>query len=136
MPRITTMLSFVAAGGLLAALPQTANAQRTEGDARTPIGQWGRQLAPEGTFWLDSDEDREVVRYSQRRDVQICLPRPEGVNAADRGVPLRITWDGANTTTLYPGNCLYFDAMRVSVKPAAPLPSGAVLTGRFHASSS
>lgn len=136
MPRITTILYAITAGGLLATMPQAAQAQRTEGDARSPMTQWGRQLAPEGTFWLDSNEDREVVRYSQRRDVQICLPRPEGVNAAERTVPLKISWDGVNTTTLYPGNCLYFDAMRVSVKPAAPLPSGTTLTGRFHASRS
>jgi hypothetical protein len=44
-----------------------------------------------------------------------------------------VTWDQTNTVVLYPGNCLYFDARRVSVKPATPLPQGVVLRGKVEA---
>lgn len=110
----------------------SASAQQTEGDARGPVAQWGRMLAEPGTFWLDSNDDREVIRYTTPRDVRLCLPRPQGVGAADRGYPLQVTWDQSNRVTLYPGNCLFFDARRVSVKPATNLPSGVVLQGRVE----
>ena len=35
---------------------------------------------------------------------------------------------------LTPGNCLYFDARRVMLKPAEPLPAGVTLEGRIDAS--
>lgn len=129
--------SRLAAGGLALAaaaamLPAPAAAQRTEGDANSRIMQWGRMMAEPGTFWLDSMDDREVVRYTTPRDVTLCLPRPEGVGAAEQGIPITVTWDQVNSATLYPGNCLFFDAMRVTLKPAAPLPSGVTLTGRLQ----
>ena len=133
MPRTIAMLSLAAAGVALAA-PQAVLAQRTEGDASSPVTQHARWMAPPGTFWLDSNDDREVIRYTKPRDVRICLPRPEGVGAADKGYPLTITWDSTNTAVLRPGNCLFFDAMRVSVKPASALPSGVTLTGRIDTS--
>jgi hypothetical protein len=89
-------------------------------------------LAEPGTFWLDSNEDREVVRYTTPRDVRLCLPEPRGVNAPDRGYPLRITWDRTNSVILYPGNCMFFDARQVTVKPATDLPRGVVLRGQVE----
>ena len=115
-----------------ALLGMPAQAQQTEGDARSPVVQWGRMLDEPGTFWLDNMQDREVIRYTSARDVTLCLPRPEGIDAAERAIPLTVTWDRQNTATVYPGNCLYFDAMRVTLKPAAPLPSGVTLTGQLQ----
>lgn len=89
-----------------------------------------RFYADPGTFWLDGDQDRELIRYSHPRDVRLCLPKPAGVAGAKHGYALMVHWDPNNTATLFPGNCLYFDATRVSVKPAEALPQGVVLQGR------
>lgn len=99
----------------------------------SPLGRYARGLAEPGTFWLDTNDDREIIRYTTSRDVRLCLPRPEGVGSADRGFPLIVTWDQTNKVTLQPGNCLYFDAKRVSVKPATALPSGVTLEGQVDA---
>ncbi len=112
-----------------------AHAQHVEGDVTDPIMRQARMNAEPGTFWLDSMDDREVVRYTTPRDVSLCLPRPTGVSAADKGYPLTLTWDQVNTAILYPGNCFYFDAKRVSIKPAETLPSGVTLTGKVETAS-
>lgn len=128
---IRPILSCALILAMAAAAP--AAAQQVEGDATSALTQWGRMMAEPGTFWLDSNDDVEVVRYTTPRDVRLCLPRPEGVFAAQKGYPLTITWDGANTAVLRPGNCLFFDARRVTVKPATALPSGVTLQGRIEA---
>lgn len=133
MPNLKSFL--VAASGAAALTATPAIAQQTEGDAATPIQQWGRMHAQPGTFWLDSNDDTELVRYTSSRDVGICLPEPTGVFAAQKGYPLQITWDGTNTAVLRPGNCFYFDAKSVKVKPVKPLPSGVTLKGRVQTSS-
>lgn len=118
--------------GIAAIAAAPALGQDTEGDANSPIAQWGRMLAPEGTFWLDSEDDIEIIRYTTPRDVSLCLPQPTGVYAAQKGLPLQITWDNQYSVTLRPGNCFYFDARTVKVKPAKALPSGVTLTGRVQ----
>lgn len=131
MPRkIKLPLSIAAAALSLCATP--ALAQHTAGDANSTLMQWARMNAEPGTFWLDSMNDRELIRYTSPRDISLCLPEPRGVGAADRGYPLQITWDQVNTVTLFPGNCFFFDAKQVVVKPAAELPSGVVLSGRLE----
>lgn len=119
--------------GVAMAAPLPVAAQQTEGGADSPVTQWGRRLAEPGTFWLDSMDDTELIRYTTPRDVRLCLPEPRGVFAAQKGIPLRITWDGTNTAVLRPGNCLFFDARQVKVKPAAALPSGVTLSGSVDA---
>lgn len=130
-----TCIAGACVAALSVAIAAPAAAQHVEGDARTLVERWGRSLAPAGTFWLDSNEDREIIRYTTPRDVRLCLPEPGGVNAPDKGFPLRVTWDQTNVVTLYPGNCLFFDARQVTVKPASELPRGVVLRGRVEASS-
>ena len=115
--------------------PAAAATQQMEGDATSRLEWLGRAHAQPGTFWLDSNEDREIIRYTTPRDVRLCLPTPSGTGAAERGYPLRVTWDQTNTVVLYPGNCLFFDARRVSVRPAAELPQGVVLEGSVEAAS-
>lgn len=129
----TLMAAAAAAAMPLMAAPTPAAAQHVEGDAHSALMQWARMHAEPGTFWLDSMDDREIIRYTTTRDVSLCLPAPRGVGEADRGYPLRISWDGTNSVVLYPGNCFYFDAKRVVVKPAAELPPNVVLTGRVRA---
>jgi hypothetical protein len=129
-----TRMAALSATAVLATLNVPAAAQHLEGDARSPVERWGRALADPGTFWLDSNDDREIIRYSTPRDVRLCLPEPRGVNSPERGVPLRVTWDRVNSLILYPGNCLFFDARQVTVKPASNLPNGVVIKGRVEAS--
>ena len=117
-----------AIAGSMFAFP--AVAQDIEGDAYSSLAQWGRMMAEPGSFWLDSEEERDVIRYTQPRDVRLCLPKPTGVGSADEGVPIRVTWDQTNVAMLTPGNCLFFDAKRVTLKPAEPLPAGVTLSGR------
>lgn len=118
----------VAAVGLIAA---PALAQQIEGDA-TGLTRSGRILEAPGTFWLDSNDDVEVIRYTTPRDVRLCLPRPEGPDAAKLAHPLQVTWDQSNRVVLRPGNCLFFDARRVTVKPATDLPRGVTLRGHVE----
>lgn len=124
-------ISLAAAGALcLAAAP--AVAQHTEGDALSRLGQYARMNAAPGTFWLDGNEDREIIRYTSPRDVQLCLPRPSGIGAAEQGYAVRVTWDGASEAILYPGNCLFFDASRVSLSPAEDIPDDVTIQGRVE----
>lgn len=134
MPRIRTLA--IAAAGLATVTAMPAIAQDVDADAADgPVVQWGRMNAAPGTFWLDSLDDVELIRYTSPRDVSLCLPEPTGVFAAQKGIPLQITWDNQYTVTLRPGNCFYFDAKTVKVKPAAPLPTGVTLTGRVQTAS-
>jgi hypothetical protein len=129
--KITSIAATCAAVLTLTAAP--AVAQHLEGDARSIYGRWERMSAPPGTFWLDSSEDREIIRYTTPRDVTLCLPEPQNPRVASRDYALQVTWDRVNTLNLYPGNCLYFDARQVTVKPASTLPAGVVLKGRVAA---
>lgn len=133
MARLATSALVLAVASAVAA-PGPVWAQRMEGDALSPTERWGRMRAEPGTFWLDGNEDREIIRYSTPRDVRLCLPRAKGVGAADRAYPITVTWDGTTRATLYPGNCLFFDARQVTLKPAAELPRGVTLTGQVETS--
>jgi hypothetical protein len=104
----------------------------TEGDAESRLVQHARMMAPPGTFWLDSNDDREIVRYTTPRDVSLC--QGEGSIMAEE-IPIRVTWDGTNTAILYPGNCLYFDARQVVIRPAERLPPNVTLRGRVETAS-
>lgn len=127
-----TMGLAAAAATAVLGLSSAANAAAV----RDPVLRWSEMSAPPGTFFLNNQDDREVIHYTTPRDVRLCLPpaeeTPGGRPAAT--VPLRVTWDGINGT-LYPGNCLFFDAKRVTVKPAAALPSNVVLRGTVETAS-
>lgn len=133
MARLATSTLVIALASALA-VPGAASAQQVEGDALSATERWGRMRAEPGTFWLDGNEDREIIRYTTPRDVRLCLPRAKGVGAADRAYPITVTWDGTTRATLYPGNCLFFDARQVVLKPATELPRGVTLTGQVETS--
>jgi len=118
--KLLTVLTVGVLGGLLA---QTSDAQIR--------GEFERQerLRP-GTFFLTSEDDeRELVRYSEPRDLRLCL------DAADEGeaLPIEVAWDNdaedRQTAILHPGNCLHIDAAQVSVSPTEDLPEGHVFQG-------
>jgi hypothetical protein len=130
--KLRIIAATCAAALALTAAP--AIGQHLEGDARSIYERWERMSAPPGTFWLDSSSDREVVRYTTARDVTLCLDEPSTVAGSIQGYALQVTWDRVNTLKLHPGNCLFFDARQVTVKPAAALPAGVVLRGRVETS--
>lgn len=133
MPFLKPMLATATIA--LVTAPAPALAQDVEGDANSNLVQLGRYHSPDGTFWLDSNDDTELIRYTSARDVSLCLPKPGGVDTADKGYPLRITWDNQWSTVLRPGNCFYFDAKTVKVRPAEPLPNNVTLEGRVRTES-
>ncbi|MBI1200399.1 MAG: hypothetical protein GC203_21270 [Phenylobacterium sp.] len=121
---VSTLFATAAAAGLAG----TAAAQVTD-----PVVRYGQRLADPGEFYLNTEDAREVVRYSSPRDVRLCLPRNAGVDQrAVEDVPVTVAWGGYRAT-LYPGNCLYFDAQRVMVSPAKPLPNGQTIHGTIEA---
>ena len=132
-PRTSIALALGAAIAATSAAPVLA--QQLEGDTNSAVMRYARSAAEPGTFWLDNSEDREIIRYSTPRDVRLCLPRAQGVGAAERAVPIVVTWDQTVRATLYPGNCLHFDAKQVTLRPARELPSGVALTGHVETAS-
>lgn len=134
MVRPTAISLMFAAASALTLGATATQAQQVEGDAISPTERWARSRAEPGTFWLDSNDDREIIRYSTPRDVRLCLPPAKGVGSAEKAYPITVTWDGTTRATLYPGNCLFFDARRVTLKPAADLPRGVTLTGQVETS--
>jgi len=133
-PRFGRTLMAAALFAAPLALAGPAQAQHVEGDANSALLRYGRMMSEPGTFWLDGNGDREVIRYTTPRDIRLCLPRAQGVASPRQAYAVQVTWDQTNQAMLTPGNCLYFDARRVMLKPAEPLPAGVTLEGRIDAS--
>lgn len=97
-----------------------------------PIMQLAEQLAPRNQFFIDSNQNVEVIRFKTARDVEICADRARhDVGSASRGYPIKVNWDDQNAI-IAPGNCMAFDSQRVSVSAASRLPQDVVLTGSFR----
>ena len=116
----------IAATLLLAALPVRAQSD--------PVTLLAEQMAGPGTFFLNNSESRDVVHYSHKRDLEVCVPskpKPSPTLHPAIEIPVKLTWDGG-TATVFPGNCFYFDAKEVTVSPGAPLPQDEILTGHIR----
>lgn len=99
-----------------------------------PVLAYAQQLAPRDSFFLNSDRDIELVRFSSMRDHTICVPRSaRGVDAPRQNIGVKVSWDG-NEATVEPGHCFSFDAKKVSVTPAGPLPDDVDLVGTIRTS--
>jgi hypothetical protein len=95
-----------------------------------PLIAWGQELAPRNKFFLNSDQDVELVRFKRAHDIELCAarPDPDAIGSARHGYPIMVTWD-QDTGIIAPGNCLSFEAQRVKIRPASPLPQSVELTG-------
>lgn len=97
-----------------------------------PVLQWAQQIAPRNQFFIDSDQNVEVIRFKTARDLELCAglghDRPGFLT---RGYPIKVSWDN-QTALIAPGNCLAFDAARVSVSAGSHLPENVILTGTFR----
>lgn len=88
----------------------------------------------DATFYLSSGTSRELVRFSDERDVRICIPQDEARGATQEpNIPVEVRFDG-NVVTVYPGNCFEFDARQatVALPDDVDLPPDAVVSGRFR----
>ena len=126
---ITAAVVSVAALG--AAAPLAAQKLTNEGlPPADPLMQEAQWDAPRNTFFLNGDRDVELIRFKRLHDIEICAGKPnrDAVGAARRGYPIQVSWD-SDVSVIAPGNCLTFDAMRVTVKPASALPQSIELVG-------
>ena len=121
------------AGAILCLAPANAQTFRSEGPLpEDPLIQYAEQIAPRNEFFINGDGDVEVIRFKTPRDLELCARRahnsPDGRIA---GYPVKVTWD-TDSAVVMPGNCLAFDARRVTVSAASRLPEDVVLQGTFR----
>ena len=131
--RTTKFFALAAASAILlgAAGPAAAETMRTEGPMPSdPLMSWADQMLPRNEFALTSDQDIELVRFTTPRDIEICAARsnPDSIDGNVNTVPIQVSWD-SDVGTIWPGNCLAFDAKQVKIKPAGPLPDNSELIG-------
>jgi len=125
--------------GLISAMPAIAQAQSPEFISRglapeDPLIAWGEQDAGRSHFFLNTERDVEIIRFRSARDIELCAPRPQ--TRRDGKIsqyPIKVTWD-AQSSIIEAGNCMSFDAQRVSVRPASSLPEDIVLEGTYRVS--
>lgn len=87
----------------------------------------------EPNFFLNDNQDRELIRYSSPRNLQICAAsaKVKRDGRPGRGYPLQVTYD-STTAVVSPGTCLSFEAKRVQVRAASPLPDNMILEGSLR----
>lgn len=121
----------VAAVSLGAVAPLAAQTMRNEGLPPTdPVMQLAEADAPRNTFFLNNQQDVELIRFKRVHDIEICAGRADrdAVGAVKRGYSITVSWD-SEVGVVMPGNCLTFDASRVKVKPTGSLPQDIELVG-------
>lgn len=127
----SAMLALVTAACVFWAPAASAQSFENKGPGPLdPIIGYGEALAPPNTFFLNTSDDVEVVRFKREHDLSVCAAHPprDTVGAARRGYAIKISWDN-NVSVIMPGNCLSFEAQRVKVSPASSLPESVILTG-------
>lgn len=110
--------------------------------ADSVLMQQARMYARPGSFYLTGDQRAEIAHFSSQRDLSVCVARPSPLTrsrafSAPAGrrslsVPLDVSWHGQQAR-VRPGNCLYFDAAHVTIRPARPLPPGDTVHGQIRA---
>ena len=126
-----TMFALAAAACAFSVAPASAQTLVNSGaPPLDPVLAYGEQLAPHNTFFLNSSDDVEIVRFKRDHDLSICaaVPSRDAIGAARRGYAIKVSWD-QDVSIVMPGNCLSFEAQRVKVSPASRLPESVILTG-------
>lgn len=116
---------------------------RTGPPSSTGMTSLARMYEPPGTFMLTNHQQAEIADFSSPRDLSVCVARPspllkqQAKNAPvvnpnlNPRVPLEVSWRGKHAK-VSPGNCLYFDAARVKIKPAGDMSQGETLKGQIR----
>ncbi len=131
LSRATLLVATIASAMLLGT---QANAQKAydKFPPNDPVLQWAEQDAGPNHFFINSDQDVEVIRYKTPRDIQLCASRgrPDD-SGVIKGYALKVSWDN-DTAIILPGNCFAFDAQAVKVRSATHVPDNTVLEGTFR----
>jgi len=99
-----------------------------------PLVAWAEAETGRNHFFLNDQRDVEVIRFRAPRDVEMCAgPAKRDDDGRLHPFPIQVSWD-SQTAVIAAGNCLSFDAQRVSVRSAAPLPDDMVLEGTYRVS--
>jgi hypothetical protein len=134
LSKATLCISTGAAMLLATAAPVAAATLHTEGPPpMDPMAMWVNEMMPRDDFLLYSNRETELVRYKTPRDTEVCVARvkPNGLEDPRKATPVRVTWDN-DVSTVYPGNCMSFDAKSVKIRPASPLNQDEVISGTFR----
>ena len=100
--------------------------------ASDPILAEGERYAGGNRFFINNNDDVEVVRFKTVHDMQMCAGRShETLDGRVRGYAIKVSWD-EDTAIIQPGNCLAFEAKNVKVRAASPLPANTELEGAFR----
>ena len=121
-------------GALLSSAPASAQRLTNQGPpVDDPIEAYSEDTAPPNSFFLNSSDDVELIRFKRIHDLSLCVARANlrDVDSARHAYPIKVSWDDS-VGVVTPGNCLAFDAQRVKVSPAASIPDGIVLTGTIR----
>ena len=114
----------------LAAAPAGAQKLTNTGiPVEDPLLEESEWDARPGQFFINNNEEVEVIRFKTVHDMQTCAGAAH--RTADgrvRGYAIKVSWD-AESAVVQPGNCLAFDAKVVKVRAASPLPDDIILTG-------
>jgi hypothetical protein len=115
---------------MLAAAPADAQKLISKGvPLSDPILALGERDAGPGRFFINNDDEVEVIRFKTEHDLQLCAAQghvtPDG---RVRGYPIKVSWDN-DTAIIQPGNCLAFEASKVKVRAASRLPDDIMLEG-------
>ena len=117
----------------LAAIAMPAMAQKLtpEGPGSDdPITQESEWTAGPNQFFVNTNEDRELISFKSPHNLQLCATaaRRTRMGRNIRGFPIKVSYDG-QSTVVQPGTCSSFQAQRVTVAAASQLPGRIVLRG-------
>ena len=120
----------------LAAIAAPVSAQKLVSKGPVPVdpimleAEWN---AGHSQFFIDSNQDRELIRFKSPHNLELCAgaAHHDADGSLDKSYPLKLTYDG-QTTIVAPASCSTFRAQRIRVAAASPLPQDTVLEGSIR----
>jgi len=133
IPRLPRGAAAVALLVCLAAMPAQAQRFSSKGPVPDdPVTAESEEGAGPSHFFINDDRDVEIIRFRTPRDVEMCAgPAKRDEDGLLHQFPIKVSWD-TQTAVITAGNCLSFDAQRVTVRSAARLPEDMVLEGTYR----
>lgn len=133
LPRLARGATAIALLACLAAMPAQAQRFSSKGPVPDdPVIAGSEQDAGPSHFFINDERDVEIIRFRTPRDVEMCAgPAKRDEDGLLHQFPIKVSWD-TQTAVITAGNCLSFDAQRVTVRSAARLPEDMVLEGTYR----
>ena len=121
---------------VLVAIAAPVSAQKLVSKGPVPVdpimleAEWN---AGHNQFFIDSDQDRELIRFKSPHNLELCTgaAHRDADGSLDKSYPLKLTYDG-QTTIVAPASCATFRAQRIRVAAASHLPQDTVLEGSIR----